>query len=158
DQGRARRRSAAPARNARALGGAACVRHQLAAMKTSRRQWLKEIAAGTTTSMLARRIVPAVADAAQPARPGEADAALVQRTSTSGVFVPARGRSFQKFSFDFPEPSVAFRGCEFGFRVFTHENVYALSASRLRARPIDRGVEIACDELVWAGGQQRAPG
>ena len=127
-------------------------------MKTSRRQWLKEIAAGTTSSMLAGRIAPAVVDAAQPARTGDADGTIVERTSTSGVFVPSRGRSFQKFSFDFPEPSVAFRGCEFGFRVFTHENVYGLSASRLRARPIDRGLEITCDELVWAGGQQRAAG
>jgi len=80
------------------------------------------------------------------------------RTSTSDVFVPARGRSFQKFSFDFPEPSVAFDGLEFSVRVFTHENVYALSAPSTTVKPTDGGLDIACTELVWAGGQARADG
>src|SRR5262245_32700669 len=80
---------------------------------------------------------------------------IVPRTSTSDIFVPPRGRSFQKFSFDFPEPSVVFERHELSFRVFTYENAYALSASSLRTTPIERGVDVVCTEFVWAGGQQR---
>ena len=63
-----------------------------------------------------------------------------------------------KFSFDCPEPSVAFEGFEFSFRVFTQENAYSLSADHLTVRSSDNGLEIRCGELTWAGGQQRAPG
>jgi len=83
---------------------------------------------------------------------------IVPRMSTSDIFVPPRGRSFQKFSFDFPEPSVVFEGHEFSFRVFTHENTYALSAPQLRVTATDGRLEIACTEFVWAGGQERTPG
>ena len=85
---------------------------------------------------------------------------ILRHTSTTGVFVPPRGRGFQKFSFDFPEPSVAFDRYEFGFRVFTHENVYGMSP-RLSARVLNDntgGVDASCDEFVWAGGQQTAKG
>ena len=77
---------------------------------------------------------------------------MLPRTSTSGVFVPPRGRAFQKFSFDFAEPAVAFDGYEFGIRVFTHENTYSLSAPHLTVRTIERGLELTCTELIWAGG------
>jgi hypothetical protein len=53
---------------------------------------------------------------------------------------------------------VAFDGFEFSFRLFTHENTYALSPQHLTTRSIDGGVELSCTELTWAGGQQRAPG
>src|SRR5438874_2040009 len=88
-----------------------------------------------------------------PSQPPSGSGTILERTSTSGVFVPPRGRSFQKFSFDFPEPSVAFGGYEFAFRVFTHENTYGMS-SRLAAHIVDGGVDVTCDEFVWAGGQQ----
>src|SRR4051794_24951050 len=45
-------------------------------------------------------------------------AEVLPLTSTSDVFVPPRGDAFMKFSFDFPEPSVAFGGLRFGFLVF----------------------------------------
>ena len=71
------------------------------------------------------------------ASPNVAPAAKVAEvlplTSTSDVFVPPRGRAFMKFSFDFPEPSVAFGGLRFGFLVFTDENTYGLDASRMTA-------------------------
>src|SRR3954452_1674076 len=117
----------------------------------SRRDLLKDLAATGAASALAVGAQPHPFAAAP-------DGAVVQRTSTDGVFIPPSGRSFQKFSFDFPEPSVAFDGFEFGFRVFTHENVYGLADGRLRTSPIEGGLEIACDELVWAGGQERARG
>jgi hypothetical protein len=120
----------------------------------SRREWIKDVGSAGAGSMLASSLAGDVA--AQPA--SSANGTIVPRTSSSGVFVPPRGRSFMKFSFDFPEPSVVFEGFEFGFRVFTHENTYGLAAPQLRATAIDGGVEIACTEFVWAGGQERTPG
>ncbi|HEV8304584.1 MAG TPA: hypothetical protein VGQ25_06480, partial [Gemmatimonadales bacterium] len=58
---------------------------------------------------------------------------ILPLTSTSDVFVPPRGRAFQKFSFDFPEPSVEFGGLRFGFLVFSRENAYGLDASAMTA-------------------------
>jgi hypothetical protein len=42
--------------------------------------------------------------------------------------------------------------------VFTHENVYGLDRSALSAHASPAGLEISCTQLVWAGGQQTAPG
>jgi len=132
----------------------------------TRRELLKDIGLASAGSIAAglrgdaaagRTAVRASPSAEQAAGPA-ADGDVLPRASTTGVFIPPRGRSFQKFSFDFPEPSVAFDGFEFGFRVFTHENVYGLADGRLRTSPIEGGLEIACDELVWAGGQERARG
>jgi len=116
----------------------------------TRRDWLKGVGAAGAAPLVASISSP------QPT----ADGTVVDRTSTSGVFVPPRGRAFQKFSFDFPEPSIAFAGYEFAFRVFTHENVYGMSP-RISAKAAGGGaggVDVACDEFVWAGGQQRAGG
>src|SRR5688572_22690570 len=79
-------------------------------------------------------------------------------TSTSEVFVPPRGRAFMKFSFDFPEPSVAVGGLRFGFLVFTAENAYGLDAARTAAEWTGDTLRLTCTGLVWAGGQERAPG
>jgi hypothetical protein len=122
----------------------------------TRRAWLREV--GAAGSVLAGGTLAHAAPLSQPAPPAQANGAVLTRTSTTDVFLPPRGRSFQKFSFDFPEPSVAFEGLEFGFRVFTHENIYGLSAPHLTVKAIDRGLDIVCTELTWAGGQQRAPG
>ncbi len=91
--------------------------------------------------------------AAQTAR-----ANILPLTSTSEVFVPPRGESFMQFSFDFPEPSVAFEGLRFAFRIYTFENTYAPDPARMTAVGRPDGVEIRCDSFVWAGGQERAPG
>ena len=125
----------------------------------SRRTWLTTVGAAGASSAISAAASPPAAGA-EPAigQTRETNGAISMRSSTSDVFVPPRGRSFMKFSFDFPEPSVAFEGYTFGFRVFTHENAYGLSAPRIQVRQIERGLEVACDELVWAGGQQRAPG
>jgi len=79
-------------------------------------------------------------------------------TSTSGVHVPPRGRSYMKFSFDFPEPSVEFEGYQFGFLIFTQENVYGLDREQMTVSARDGTLELHCDRLVWAGGQEKAPG
>jgi hypothetical protein len=125
--------------------------------RRTRRELLRDIGGACAGSAIAGRALALTAAAGQTGSTA-ADGAILPRTSTTGVYLPARGRSFQKFSFDFPEPSVAFDGYEFGFRVFTHENVYGLAERQLRVTTIDGGLEIACSELVWAGGQERAAG
>jgi len=129
--------------------------------RLTRRAWLKEVGAAGASSVLVPRALapePVSAQSAPAQQLAQSDGTIMPKTSTSDVFVPPRGRGFQKFSFDFPEPSVAFDGYEFGFRVFTHENTYGLSMSHLAVRPIERGLELTCTELIWAGGQQRSAG
>ena len=124
--------------------------------RLTRRAWLKGVgvAAGSATYAFKGASLSAGAQSA----PIEPDGTILTRTSASDVFVPPRGRAFQKFSFDFPEPSVAFSRYEFGFRVFTYENTYGLSRQALQVRPVPQGLELTCGELVWAGGQQRTSG
>jgi hypothetical protein len=133
--------------------------------------------AASTVGDVARRITPQ--------RPAYPDGEIFALGSTSDVYVPPRGNSFFKFSFDFPEPSVAFGGHRFGFLVFTPENTYGLDRSKLRVEKLDAGtagrvgaggaqsaaaetngggvaadiaLRLVCDGFVWAGGQQTAPG
>ena len=83
---------------------------------------------------------------------------ILPYTSTTDVFVPGRGRGFQKFSFDFPEPSVEFNGYRFGFRVFTRENAYALDGATMKAAPNGDGLDVTATGFTWAGGQEKATG
>src|SRR5438552_17791109 len=120
----------------------------------SRRDWLAVMGAAGAGAVLP----PGVSHAA---RPGRAEPVpILPLTSTSEVFTPSRGRAFMRFSFEFPEPSVEFEGYRFGFLVFTRENAYGLDARRMTAeRTADgHGMAIHCAGLVWAGGQQTAPG
>lgn len=96
--------------------------------------------------------------ASRAAVPGSQAAQVLPLSSTSEVFVPPRGRSYQKFSFDFPEPSVPFAGLRFGFLVFTYENTYGLDAGRMSVEGGEDRLTLRCDGFVWAGGQERAPG
>src|SRR5512145_877135 len=112
----------------------------------SRREWLMAMGAVSAGAM-----VP-VSRTTRLASP------ILPLTSTSEVFIPPRGRAFQKFSFDFPEPSVEFGGLRFGFLVFSRENAYGLDASRMTAVATPGGLEVTASGLVWAGGQERAPG
>lgn len=101
--------------------------------------------------MLASGVTPQSLQTAPPPR-------LVPLTSTSEVYVPGRGRTFNKFSFDFPEPSVPFAGLRLGFLVFSRENVYGLDLERTTVESTSDGVTLTCTGLVWAGGQERATG
>jgi hypothetical protein len=128
----------------------------------SRRDWIKTVGVVGAGAIVASDAVLAetagtVTPAAPPAPvgpPGE----IVELVSTSEIFVPARGRSYQKFSYDFPEPSVVFGDYRFGFLVFTDENTYGLDRSALRAEGNADSMRITCDRFVWAGGQEHAPG
>lgn len=77
---------------------------------------------------------------------------------TSGVYVPPRGESFFKFSYDFPEPSVTFQGMQFSFRLYTFENAYGLDRASMKIERTADGLALSCSQLVWAGGQQKASG
>jgi hypothetical protein len=114
----------------------------------SRRDWMKLVGAAGAGAM-----VPT-----PPASFFPLPAPILPLSSTSEVFVPPRGRAFQKFSFDFPEPSVEFAGLRFGFLVFSRENAYGLDANRMTVAASPGGLEVTASGLVWAGGQERAPG
>ena len=90
------------------------------------------------------------------ARPGGGP--IQPLVSTSGVYVPPRGNAFQKFSFDFPEPSVAYQGLAFGFLVFSRENAYGMNGAKMTANADGDGLVVRCPEFVWAGGQEHAAG
>ncbi|HEY6109365.1 MAG TPA: hypothetical protein VIV56_10765 [Gemmatimonadales bacterium] len=114
----------------------------------SRRDWMKLMGAAG-----AGAVIPPL-----PSSPFPLPPPILPLSSTSDVFVPPRGRAFQKFSFDFPEPSVEFAGLRFGFLVFTRENAYGLDASRMTIAATRGSLELTATGLVWAGGQERAAG
>src|SRR5437764_12927715 len=120
----------------------------------SRRDWLALLGAAGAGAVLP----PGLSQAAPPGRPDAVP--ILPLTSTSEVFTPSHGRGFMRFSFAFPEPSVEFAGYRFGFLVFTRENAYGLDAGRMTAERMSggEGLEVRCGGLVWAGGQQAAPG
>jgi len=135
-------------------------------MSLSRRDWLRTVGVAgvgaltpleklATAARPERKMAPATAlEVATLRAPGD----IVELYSTSDVFTPARGRTWMKFSFDFPEPAIVFGDHRFSFLVFTDENTYGLDRSRMRATGTSQALELTCDEFVWAGGQERAPG
>ena len=125
-------------------------------MKLSRRDVLKGAAA--TASLLAVSDVALNAAPPQSPAPAATNGAILDLVSTDGVFVPPRGDGFMKFSFDFPEPSVAFENLLLSFRLFTFENCYALDRAAMTVTPQPDGLHLHCNGLVWAGGQEKAPG
>jgi hypothetical protein len=133
--------------------------------KISRRDLLKKTVAGVSTAALFRGaswdgpFPPSQPSAdPSPAHVASESTAIVPLTNTTDVFVPPRGNSFFKFSFDFPEPSVAFQDLQFSFRVFTFENAYAPDAGLMKVESASDGLHIRSNGFVWAGDQMKAPG
>ena len=129
--------------------------------RISRRDWVKVVGSAAAAGMASGAIAPTESMAAIVApnvTPAAKAAEVLPLTSTSDVFVPPRGRAWMKFSFDFPEPSVAFGGLRFGFLVFTEENTYGLDASKITATESGDTMRLSCTGFVWAGGQEKAPG
>jgi len=125
----------------------------------TRREWLKEIGAIGAGSLLAGppRDLGAQGSPAQPPSRSP-NGAVLPLTSSSDVFIPPRGRSFEKFSFDFPEAAVSFEGLSFAFRVFTGKNTYTLDPSAVSVDATAGGLDISSRQFVFAGGQQQAQG
>jgi hypothetical protein len=130
----------------------------------SRRDWIKTVGvagAGAFVPLDGLTVgaaSPTLASSPLPVRTIYAPGDIVELYSTSDVFTPARGRSFQKFSFDFPEPGVVFGDHRFSFLIFTEENTYSLDRSRMVARVDGDSLQLTADGFIWAGGQERAPG
>jgi hypothetical protein len=114
----------------------------------SRRDWLKAMGAAGAGALVTPPLTLPLPQAPR----------ILPLTSSSDVFVPAKGNAFQKFSFDFPEPSVELWGLKFGFRVFTRENVYSLDLAQLHADATDSAATLAATGMIWAGGQERSAG
>src|SRR5215469_4101945 len=132
--------------------------------RISRRNLLK----GAATASLALAGIPALAESAiadvssaksAAAAPASQPAATVlPLTSTSEVIIPPRGASFMKFSYDFPEPAVELGGLRLSFRLHTFENTYGLDQKAMMVQEAAGGIDLTCTQLVWAGGQETAPG
>ena len=128
--------------------------------KITRREVLKSVAAGASGLAINKfwPMTPSPLDEGSKlvgvASHG-ADERILPLTSTSGVFIPPRGDSFFKFSFDFPEPSVQFEDLQLSFRFFTFENTYALDRSLMTLEDAPDGLHLRCTGLVWAGGQEK---
>jgi hypothetical protein len=117
----------------------------------TRREWLQDVGAIGAGSLFVG------AAPVQPPAVAPADGTLLPLSSSSDVFVPPRGRAFQKFSFDFPEPAVAFEGLSFAFRIFTTENTYTLDRTAIVVSAADGGLGVSCNRFAFAGGQQTTP-
>src|SRR5919198_4940393 len=118
-------------------------------MPINRRDWLKTIGAASVGAMgpldaVADRLKTSLVVATRHA-PGD----IVELYSTSDVFTPARGRTWMKFSFDFPEPAVGFGDPRFSFLIFTDENTYGLDRARMTAHGSADVLELTCDGFVW---------
>ena len=124
----------------------------------SRREWIRTVGVAGAAAALPVSVVAAADQPPFTPAPNAPPGAILDLTSTSEVFVPPRGDAFMKFSFDFPEPSVAFGAYRFGFMVFTDENAYGLDRTRMRAEVTGDGMRVTCDRFVWAGTQETAPG
>lgn len=133
----------------------------------SRRDWLKALGVVGTGALITGDVLELPAPPAHqrpttaptvPPPTAAPQGAIVDLVSTSGIFIPPRGRAFQKFSFDFPEPSVVFGDYTFGFLVFTDENTYGLDRATMKVAGNGDALTLVSHGFVWAGGQQKAPG
>jgi len=61
-------------------------------------------------------------------------------------------------SFDPNDRIFKFNDIEFAVQIFTFENVYGLDAGRCKVYEDSSCLEIECDRLTWAGGQEFAEG
>ncbi len=134
----------------------------------SRRDWIRTVGAASAGALVPLDALRSVADATPTAatvvatepmatQAVVASGDIIPLSSTSDVFIPPRGDSFMKFSFDFPEPAVAFGEHRFSFLLFTEENTYALDASQMRSTGTPDALEMTCTGVTWAGGQEKAP-
>jgi hypothetical protein len=134
--------------------------------KLSRRDLLKKTVAGVSSAALLPSapwkeslLAPDETATDELANASAAESsAILPLTNASDVFIPPRGNSFFKFSFDFPEPSVTFENLQFSFRIYTFENTYSPDASLMSAAPAADGLYVRCKGFVWAGDQQKSPG
>ena len=125
----------------------------------SRRNLIKGLGAIGASGLLKSTNATANAGINRPLpRTALTDGEITALNSTSEVFIPPRGRGYMKFSFDFPEPVVAFGEHRFGFLVFTAENTYGLDREKMHVEVAGDTMRLTCSGFVWAGGQEHARG
>src|ERR1700723_2274302 len=135
------------------------VQGRLMTDKISRREFLQvSVVAGASSAVLRKSEVGLLPEAATAAVPAAADGEIVALNCNDGVYVPPRGESFFKFGFNFPEPSVAYQGLLFSFRLHTFEDCYGMDRASMTVEKTADGFEMRCTQLVWAGDQLKAPG
>ena len=118
--------------------------------KISRRELLKTTVAAGASSVVLRELdgglpAEAVPDPVSAAADGE----IVALSCNDGVYVPPRGKSFFKFGFDFPEPSVAYHGMLFSFRLHTLEDCYGMDRASMTVEKTADGLR--CVVRNWCG-------
>jgi hypothetical protein len=99
--------------------------------------------------------------AAAPALAGDANgnpAGLKLLTSTDGVTLPAKAGALMKFSFSWPEPSLAFGDLLFAFELVTYENAYAIDPAQVSVTGSGDTVRLVARGFTWAGGQEKIGG
>ena len=116
--------------------------------KLSRRELLKSAAGASCVALTG---MPAHADPLAEAMPVTDSSGILPLTSTSEVFIPPRGASFMKFSYDFPEPAVEFAGLRFSFRLHTFENTYGLDRDSMKVESTSDGIEVTCTKAGLGG-------
>src|ERR1035437_5245544 len=124
----------------------------------SRCDWMKIVGAAGAGSMLATHSAAAGTAEGASSAADTARAEILPLTPTREAFAPPRGRAFNKFSFDFPEPSVAFDNLRFAFIVFGRDNAYAMDPHGMEATATPGGMRITCKGFTWAGGQDKPDG
>src|SRR5262245_33637806 len=106
----------------------------------SRRDALKTLGAVTTGLS-----IPIAAPIPYPPSPIPSDGEIVDLYTTSEVHTPARGPGNRmRFSFDFPEPGVAFGDHRFSFLIFTEENTYSLDRTSMKASGNGTDLRLTC--------------
>jgi hypothetical protein len=123
--------------------------------KISRRELLKGAAGASCVGLTG---IPATAEAVANASAAADSSQILSLSCTSDVIIPPLGKSFMKFSYDFPEPSVEFGGLRISFRLHTFENTYGLDRDSMTVVTTADGMEMTCARLIWAGGQRTAAG
>jgi hypothetical protein len=129
--------------------------------KISRRELLVGAAGASCVALSgvpADAIAPLNHQAAANSAVSADSSGILPLSCTSEVIIPPRGWSFMKFSYDFPEPSVEFGGLRISFRLHTFENTYGLDHGSIKLATTTDGIEMTCSQLVYAGGQLKAPG
>ena len=85
-------------------------------------------------------------------------AGLKLLTSTDGVTIPAKASGQMKFSFSWPEPSVAFGGLLFAFELASYENTYAIDPAQVSVTSSGDTLRLVARGFTWAGGQEKIGG
>ena len=125
----------------------------------SRRKWLKTLGAAGAGALMPLEEWPRNSSRSSGDRVGGTEiyqGAISECYSTSDVFIPPRGDSWMKFSFDFPEPAVVFGGIASASWCSPPRTRTACNASMRARGTMMRSCSPAT--VCVGGGQEESPG